>query len=75
MHRRCRCTAGGVVVLFYQAMRNLLENIMLLSVQMMLIILMAIREAEADMGATRIVRFEKKADSIYRAVRTRRQHK
>ena len=56
-------------------MRNLLENIMLLIMQMLLIMLMAIGEAEADMGATRIVRFEKKADSIYRAVRISRRHK
>ena len=56
-------------------MPQLLSNIMLLIMQMLLIILMAIREAEADMGATRIVRFEKKADSIYKAVRMKRQHK
>ena len=56
-------------------MRHILDNIMFLILQMLVIMLMAIREAEADMGATRIVRFEKKADSIYRAVRMRRQYK
>ena len=55
-------------------MRHILDNIMFLILQMLLIMLMAIREAEADMGATRIVRFEKKADSIYRAVSMRRRH-
>ena len=34
---------------------------------------MAIMEAKADMGAIRVVMFEKKADPIYRAVKMRRR--
>ena len=43
-----------------------LDLVILLVLMMMM---MMMDESEADMGATRLVRFEKKPDSIYRAVR------
>ena len=40
-----------------------------LDLVIMLMLMMMMEESEANMGAIRLVRFEKKPDSIYRAVR------
>ena len=45
----------------------LLDKRPLMMLMMMIMVLMT-RETEANMGATRLVRFERKQDSIYRAV-------